>query len=122
MASKVEELALALSKAKFVPPSDSDFEELCPFLWEMMTLDKWADGTDRIPSTIKVERVSGGYRATIIDDSLCVKKGVYVSKFADILVELERVLPLESVPWEAIKSFKNKGGAKVPGEKVKKKG
>lgn len=114
MSNHVEDLAKQLEAGKMPPPSDPGLEEAAPFLWQMLTMSSWADGTERLCSTIKIERVPGAYRASLVDDALCVRKSVIIRCLEDLVLALERVLPLETVPWEPFKSYRNKKGAKVP--------
>lgn len=50
-----------------VPPDDGALERQCPLLWGLLTLDTYRDGTVRVLPSIRVERISGGYRVTLQD-------------------------------------------------------
>lgn len=113
----LDQLAKAVAERKFPPPSDEAVENAAPFLWEMLTQEKWGDGSERILPTIKIERVPGAYRVTLQDDSLCIRKAVIVHRIADLVPALEAVLQNADVPWETFKSYRNKKGAPVPEEK-----
>lgn len=114
----IEKLAAMVAEKAVMPPSDADVEKIAPNLWEMLTLDKWGDGTERLLPQIVIERVPGGYRATLKDDSLCIRKSALVNRLADVPAALEAVLVDEGIPWETFKSYRNRGGPKVPGEKT----
>jgi len=115
---QLEQLAKMVAERRMNPPDDPDVEKTAPFLWEMLTVDAWADGTERLMPQIVIERVPGGYKATLKDDSLCIRKSVLVLHWASIIAALESTLGDDKVPWEAFKSYRNKGGPKIPGEKT----
>jgi hypothetical protein len=107
-----------VAERKMAPPADPDVEQSAPFLWEMLTADAWADGTERILPQIVVERVPGAYRVSLKDDSLCIRKSCLVARWCDLISTLEKCLADPELPWESFKSYRNKGGPKVPGEKT----
>jgi len=109
----IDELQQMVALKVTTPPNDPDVEEAAPNLWQMLTLDKWADGSDRMLPVIKIERVSGGYRATLQDDALCIKKSCMVAVLADVPKALEKAIVDPELPWENFKSYKNKQGPKV---------
>jgi len=113
----IEQLAKAVAERRMQPPADPDVEQGAPFLWEMLTADTWADGTERILPQIVIERVPGAYKVTLKDDALCIRKSCLVPRWCDIVALLERALADEELPWEGFKSYRNRQGPKVPGEK-----
>ncbi len=114
----LEQLARMVADRKMLPPTDPDVEKVAPFLWEMITQDQWADGTERLLPQIVVERVPGAYKVTLKDDSLCIRKSCLCSKWSDLIQALEACLADPDLPWDTFKSYRNKGGPKVPGEKT----
>lgn len=114
----LNDLARMVAERRFPPPVDAETEEKCPNLWEMLTMEKWGDGSERILPTIKIERVPGAYRVSLVDDSLCIRKAVIVPCLSVAFEALERVLIDPETPWETFKSYRNKKGPPVPEEKI----
>jgi len=110
----IDELQQMVAARVTTPPTDPEVEEHCPFLWQMLTFDKWADGSERMLPVIKIERVSGGYKVTLQDDALCIKKSAMCQTLAGCPAALEKALVDQELPWESFKSYKNKQGPKVP--------
>jgi hypothetical protein len=111
---KLEELARAVAERKMPPPDDPEVEAGCPFLWEMLTKERWADDTERILPRVVIERIPGAYKVILQDDSLCIRKETIAKTLQECPRALEKVLNDEDVPWESFKSYRNKGGPKVP--------
>ncbi len=114
---RLEALARLVAERRMHPPNDPEVEKEAPFLWEMLTSDKWGDGSERILPTIRIERVPGAYRVSLVDDSLCIRKTVLVSQLDGFWKHLDRCLNDDEVPWEGFKSYKNKKGPPIPAEK-----
>jgi len=110
----IEQLQEMVAAHTTAPPDDPELEQAAPNLYEMLTLDKWADGTDRILPQLLIERTPGGYRATLKDDALCIRKSALCNRLSDVPAALERALLDREVPWESFKSYRNRGGPKVP--------
>jgi len=110
----IDQLQMMVAEKVTTPPTDQAVEEACPNLWEMLTQDKWADGSDRILPVLQIERVSGGYKASLQDHALLIKKTAMVGTLAEVPAALERALIDQDVPWETFKSYRNKQGPKVP--------
>lgn len=117
--SRVDDLIEQVGEGRILPPDDPAFAMLYPFLWEMLTTDRWGDETERILPRLTIDRISGGYIIGIQDDSLCHKKSVRVLTIEDAWKALEATLNDPDAPWMAFKSYRNKKGPKVQ-EKEKK--
>ena len=115
---QLEALAKMVAERRMNPPDDPEVQKIAPFLWEMLTIDAWGDGSERIMPQIVVERVPGGYKVTLKDDSLCIRKSALVLHWADLVAGLEAALVDDALPWETFKSYRNRQGPKVPGEKT----
>jgi hypothetical protein len=115
--AKIDDLARQLAEGRCAPPDDEDVEKACPFLWEILTNDRWGDGKERMLPTIRVERCSGGYKITLQDDSLCQQKRTFAPKWSEIPSAIERALLDPEKPWEPYRSYRNKQGPPVPEEK-----
>jgi len=111
---RLEDLARSVVEGRTAPPSDEETEAAAPFLWEFLTLDHWSDGSERLLPRIVIDRCGGGYKVTLQDDALCVKKSVTIRKLGELVTALERVLCDSEQPFESYKSFRNKKGPKVP--------
>lgn len=118
----IDELQQMVAAKVTTPPTDPEVEEHCPNLWEMLTADKWGDGSERMLPVLKIERVSGGYKATLQDDALCIKKSAHALTLGDVPKALEKALLDQETPWESFKSYKNKQGPKVPEQLSTRKG
>jgi hypothetical protein len=120
----LDDLSTAASERTISPPVDPDLEEACPGLWEMLVVDRWGDGTERVLPRIIVDRVAGGFMVTLQDDSLFIKKSVFCAKLAGMGQALETALRDPERPWLRIeKSFRNRHGPKVQdGTKKKRSG
>lgn len=114
---RLEELAKMVAEHAVAPPDDEVLEKDYPLLWEMLTSARYSDGRERILPTIRIERISGGYRAVLADDSLWVRKSAVALTWAEIPAALEKALADASVPWEHFKSYKNAKGPQVGEEK-----
>lgn len=112
--SRLDELAEKISQGRVEPPAEEMLLEECPFLWEMMTTDKWGDDTDRILPQLVIDRIGGGYRITLKDDALCVMKRATSVSLQGLFKALEEALLSPDVPWESFRSYRNKKGPKVP--------
>ena len=110
----LDDLAKTISEGRIAPPDDPDTEKACPTLWVFLTQHQWGDGTVRMLPQIVIERIGGGYRVTLRDDSLCVRKGATCVTLSEAFTALEKALVDGSVPWEDFKSYRNKQGPKVP--------
>jgi hypothetical protein len=114
---RLDELRNEVADRRLAPPDDSAVEKDCPFLWEMLTSDRWGDNSERVLPTITISRVPGGYRAVLTDDSLWIRKGVVCGTLEEVPRALERALN-DSAPWERMeRSFRNKKGPPIPEEK-----
>lgn len=110
----IEQLQQMVAAHTVAPPDDPDLEAAAPNLFELLTMDKWADGSDRILPQLIVERVPGGFKATLKDDSLCIRKSALCNRLGDLPAALEKALLDQEQPWESFKSYRNKGGPKLP--------
>lgn len=110
----IEQLQQMVAANVVLPPDDPEFAEQCPNLWEMLVTDKWGDGTARMLPQLAIERISGGYKATLKDHSLLIQKSAVANRLCDVPKALEAALCDQAVPWEIFKSYRNKAGAKVP--------
>jgi hypothetical protein len=110
----IEQLQQMVAANVVLPPDDPEVSEACPNLWEMITADKWGDGTTRMLPQLIIERVSGSYKVTIKDHSLCIQKSAVANRLHDCWGALEKALVDQETPWESFKSYRNKQGAKVP--------
>lgn len=110
----LNDLSHSLADRITPPPVDPEVEERCPNLWEMLTVDRWGDDSERVLPRIMVDRVAGGYLVTIQDDSLLLKKTCFAARWEDIPKALETALLNPEAPWQRMdKSYRNKLGAKV---------
>jgi hypothetical protein len=112
--SRLDDLAQKIGGGGVAPPQEEALFETCPFLWEMLTMDKWADGSERLLPEMVISRVPGGYKITLKDDSLCIRKSVVAPTIEALWKALEDAIVRDDVPWENFKSYRNKKGPKVP--------
>lgn len=110
---KLETLLAEAGNGRVAPPALDELETLCPFLWQLLTQDQWADGRSRELSTIQIDRVPGGYKITLQDHALWLKKSCMAVNWAEIPQALDRALNDPGVPWEHYKSYRTKGGPVV---------
>jgi len=110
----IEQLQQMVAAHVVRPPDDPEVEAACPNLWEMVTIDKWGDGTDRMLPQLVIERIDGSYKITLKDHSLCIQKSAVANRLQDLPAALEKALVDQEMPWESFKSYRNKQGAKVP--------
>ncbi len=115
---RLEELAKAVAERRMNPPDDPEVEKAAPFVWEMLTIDTWGDGSERIMPQLVIERVPGGYKIVLKDDSLCIRKSALATHWCDLLTALEAALVDDELPWETFKSYRNRQGPKVPDGKA----
>jgi len=113
----LEQLQAAVAAGGCAPPADDHLEAQCPNLWELLTVDRWADDTIRILPEITIERVPGGFKATIKDHSLLIRKSALCLTAGEVFTALETAISDVSTPWEGFQSYRNKKGAKVIEEK-----
>lgn len=113
----LEDLKAVASDRRVTPPDDPETEKQGPNLWELLTQDRWGDGSERVLPTLTISRVPGGYRVVYTDDSLWIKKSVVISRLNELVSVLEASL-VDDSPWEAMKkSYRNKKGPPIPEEK-----
>ena len=109
--SILQEMAHERADAKVAPPDDADLERGCPNLWEFLTLSEWGNGERRVLPRIIIDRIPGGYMATLQDDSLLAKLSVQVLKIAEVPAYLEAAMASDHPAWIHMeKSFRNKKG------------
>lgn len=90
------------------PPCDHPVESKCPLLWNLLTQDRYADGTTRPLPTIKIDRVSGGYLVALQDHATRSAVGVTIRQLGDLERALERCLADPDTAWRDFDSFKVK--------------
>jgi len=113
----IDQLQKAVAAGGVAPPADDVLASRCPNLWEMITTDRWGDDSERMLPEIAIERVPGGYKVTLKDHALCIRKSALCLALDECWGALERALTDSSTPWESFTSYRNRKGPKVPEEK-----
>jgi len=112
--SALEDMMSQAIEGRISAPSDDDLESSCPDLWELLTLDKYKDGSKRMLPELTVNRVPGGFEVSLRDHEMCLQ----ITTFAPILMDLGRALETAlhdpTRPWKPFQSYRNKKGPKVP--------
>lgn len=85
-------------------------QERCKFFWELMTVDKNADGSDRLLPVLTVSRIPGGYRCVIQDIETSQQKAFSFERLTDLAVAAEYAVIDPRVPWVAFNNKRNPKG------------
>ncbi len=105
--SLIDQLKEAFGNGHISPPSDDEMASLCPLLFELLVVDRYADGSKRFLPSISIDRESGGYVVTIKDHATRRQKSVAAPTWSSIPIRLQEALLDETVPWKEFKSFVN---------------
>lgn len=100
-----ERLLAAGSKRRIAAPDDPNVSKWCPFLWELLTLTSYADGTTRALPSIKIERVSGGYSVSLQDHASHQQCKVHVQRLQDLAKTLEAAFAEGRAEWTEYRSY-----------------
>jgi hypothetical protein len=87
-------------------------EHETPNLWQMLTMDQYAGGIQRLLSEIVITRVDGAYQVVIKDHDTGKQKACQALTLLNVPDALEKALLSSDVPWTQFKSYKNKDGLK----------
>lgn len=90
------------------PPDDPEVARRCPLLWELLTLDRYSDGSERVMPTLKIERVAGGYLAILQEHASRQQVQVKALKLGDVPRALESLLASDLDAWKPYDSPKVK--------------
>jgi hypothetical protein len=90
------------------PPADPELEHSCPLLWELLTLDSYSDGTNRVLADLRIERMSGGYVVTVLDHASNQQASAYAATLSTAARALELQIGSGEDCWRPYKSFKVK--------------
>lgn len=120
--SIIDDLKTLRGEGRTAPPTDDLVSEPCPLLWELLTADRYKDGSPRILPEISISRVPGGYEATLRDHEMWMQVSAFVGRLADLPVALEAVLRDPTRPWRPFQSYRNKKGPQLEQEKPVAKG
>jgi len=110
-------------EGRVTAPHDDAVEQECPDLWEILTLDQYADKSKRMLPEISINRVPGGYEVSLKDHEMCQQLTTFCPTLAEAAKALETALHDPTRPWKPFKSYRNQKGPKVPedGKKLTKK-
>jgi hypothetical protein len=115
--SLVHELLARAGGREVGCPADDDLPEQCPYLWELLVLDRYADGTVRVLPSVRIERVHGGYEVTLQDHASNLQCSVYVSRLKDWPTIMEARMVSSAGAWRPFTSFKVRDPLKRAGGK-----
>lgn len=104
----VEQLLGRGTSGRIAPPTDPSLEKRCPLLWGLLTQDTYRDSTVRVLPSIKIERVVGGYEATLQDHASHQQITVALLTLDDLAKALERALGKGGDQFREYRSFKVK--------------
>lgn len=108
--SLIQDLYTAVVNKRVAPPDDEETRFNCPYLWELLTVDRYKDGKDRFLAEITIKRVGGGYVAEVRDHETGQAKQAMALRLHDVFIMLEAALANVESPWRAFKSFLNPKG------------
>jgi hypothetical protein len=117
---KVDIVERLFEKAKskaVTPPDDEEIRLTCPFLWQLLTWDRYPNGMDRKLPELLIRRVDGGYVIELRDHETLQAKHAMALRLLDCISALEKSLADSSLPWRAFKSYQNKKGIERHEEK-----
>jgi hypothetical protein len=106
----VEDLYRKAKSKQVTAPDDEEIRLTCPFLWQLLTWDRYPDGRDRKLPELLIRRVDGGYVIELRDHETCQAKHAMALRLLDCISALERGLADASMPWRSFKSYQNKKG------------
>jgi hypothetical protein len=109
-----ERLLASASRRGMAPPDDENVRRMCPFLWELLTLTTYKDGTARAMPSIKIERTGGGYIATFQDHASNKQLRVPLQKLQDLARTLEAAMAEGRAEWTEYRSYVVKDPRKRP--------
>lgn len=95
-----------------LPPCDARLECEYPMVWDLLTRNQRPDGTIRVPSSLRIIRVSGGFRITLEDHESELRKSVCSLTWDGLLDALERAVVDQSIPWEDFQSYAREAAEK----------
>lgn len=105
MASLPEQLLARHGRTGIAPPDDEAVQAGQPFLWQLLTQDRYSDGTIRELPSIRVERASGGYAVTLQDHASNQQCSCWVGTLGELAEGLEAILG-DLQAWRPFQSFK----------------
>jgi hypothetical protein len=85
---------------------DGSTAERCPWLWELLTLTKYADGTPRIVADLSIQAGVGCWMVTLRCHSEALSLVVPVPELAELGPALEGALMAPVVPWRPYESWR----------------
>lgn len=101
----IDGLKLGSGPKRISAPNDETLQGLCPFLWELLTLDQYSDGSPRALAEIVLRRVPGGYEASVRDHASRQAKAVTFLESCLMWEALEAVLCDPTRPWKVYDSY-----------------
>lgn len=105
---------------RIVAPNDDETERQWPWLWELLTVDRYRDKTTRHLPELLIRRVSGAYEVTLRDHASRQQKTAYALTLAGLWESLEAALVDPTRPWKPYDSYLNPDASK--GKPAKQKG
>lgn len=83
------------------PFDDSEFKARYPSIYEYLTVTRWADGSNRVTSTISVFIDNGALKLVINDRDNNRSAFFSAPTFEDTLVRMEEALTEDSADWKS---------------------
>jgi hypothetical protein len=105
--TRVDSLRPGQGAARITAPNDDRLAERCPFLWEILTLDRYSDDTVRILPEVVIRRLPGAYEVTLRDHASRQSKSVAFLEAASLWDALEAALSDPTRPWRPYDSYLN---------------
>lgn len=112
--SALEDMMSQAIEGRITAPTDDELESTCLDLWELLTLDRYKDGSKRMLPELTVNRVPGGYEVSLRDHEMCCQVTTFSRQLHLIGPALETALHDPTRPWKPFQSYRNKKGPKVP--------
>ena len=88
------------------PPDDELLRHGCPLLWQLLTLDTYADGSRRELPTLQIDRVDGAYLVRLQDHASRQQLQCKLFTLDELAGALERVLAAGVDAWLPYRSKK----------------
>jgi hypothetical protein len=83
---------------------DIKFEKDYPALWEFLTLDRWEDGSQRVPGTFLAFREDGRWKGCLNDRDASRSTFITSATFAGLLTDCEDGLADGTHEWRGKKT------------------
>jgi hypothetical protein len=113
----IEQMFARAQEKRVEAPDDPDAEHNYPFLWELLTIDRYPDGRDRFLAEIVIQRLPGVYLARIKDHETLQEKHAQSNTLHGVFEALEKALGNPQSPFRKFKSYSNKDGIERHKEK-----